>query len=136
VCWGGNVLAQRRQTPERLRPAPATSELTYARDAGYLRWDGARSTCTSDLCPPVKVGTRIVWKRIDVEHAWEESAFRRDGRPEEKGGTTWADPESPASTRTEKAACASTSVTRVNDFATALREEAKAWLFSRLDNRA
>src|SRR5262245_62326132 len=97
--------------------------LTYAETLDYLRV--GRRAFDMHLRPllpkPVKVGTRIVWRRIDVEHAWEEYASRRNGRPEEKEGNSWTDPESPASTRTEKAADASTSGTRVNDFATALR---------------
>jgi predicted DNA-binding transcriptional regulator AlpA len=97
--------------------------LTYAETLQYLRV--GRRAFDMHLRPllpkPVKVGTRIVWKRIDVERAWEEYAFQRNGRPEEKGGNSWADPESPASTRTEMAAGGSTSGTRVNDFATALR---------------
>ncbi|MCC6611634.1 MAG: hypothetical protein IT515_18430 [Burkholderiales bacterium] len=59
--------------------------LTYAETLQYLRV--GRRAFDMHLRPllpkPVKVGTRIVWKRIDVERAWEEYAFQRNGRPEE-----------------------------------------------------
>src|SRR5690349_20394379 len=102
---------------------PRSSNLTYSETLQYLRI--ARRAFEIHvrplLPPPVKVGTRALWKREDVRRAWEEYALRRNGRPGPKGGNTWADPESPASIPTDMADGGSTSGTRASDFASALR---------------
>jgi hypothetical protein len=108
---------------DRRQPRQERSVPTYAETLQYLRI-GRRAfeIHVRPLLPlPVKVGTRVLWNREDIDRAWQEYASRRNGRPGTKGGNSWADPESPASIPTDMADGGSTSGTRASDFASALR---------------
>jgi len=44
-----------------------------------------------------RMGTAVIFDRVDLDRVFDEYKARRDGQPTEKGGSTWAE-ESPAST--------------------------------------
>jgi hypothetical protein len=54
-----------------------------------------------------RMGTGVIFDRIDLDRVFEEYKSRGDGQPTEKGGNTWAE-DSPAFTRTTTATGAST----------------------------
>ena len=70
------------------------------------------------LLTPIRMGTCVVFDRIDLDRVLEEHK-RRNERPVEKGETTWAD-NKPASTKTSKDSGASIRSTKALDFVTAL----------------
>jgi len=50
----------------------------------------------------IRMGTGVIFDRVDLDRAFEEYKGRGDGQPTEKGGSKWAE-NSPASTGTAMA---------------------------------
>jgi hypothetical protein len=62
-----------------------------------------------------RMGTAVVFDRIDLDRVFEEYKTCGDGQPIEKGASKWAE-ESPASTSTRTADGGSTKSSEVDDF--------------------
>lgn len=68
------------------------------------------------LLSPVRLGTSLIFDRIDLDALLEQHKSR-NGRPVEKGVHTWAELK-PASTKTSKASGGLIRSTKALDFAT------------------
>lgn len=68
------------------------------------------------LLTGASIGTSVIFDRFDLDRILEEH-IKRNGRPMEKGGFTWAKLKL-ASTRTSKDSGVSTGYTKALDFAT------------------
>ncbi len=83
----------------------------------------------------VRMGTAVVFDRVDLDRVFEEYRDRGDGQPTEKGASKWAE-RSPASTSTRMADGASTRSSEVDDFrklsAQIIRKRRSGWLLKRL----
>ena len=66
--------------------------------------------------PEMRLGTCVVFDRIDLDRVLEEHKTR-NGRPAEKGDFTWAD-NKPVSIKTHQASGVSIRSTKALDFAT------------------
>jgi hypothetical protein len=62
-----------------------------------------------------RMGTGVIFDRVDLDRVFEEYKTRGDGQPTEKGGSTWAE-NSPASTSTTMGAGGSTRSLAAADF--------------------
>ena len=70
------------------------------------------------LLSPIRLGTAVVFDRIDLDRVLEEHKSR-NGRPVEKGVDSWAE-HNPASIKTSKASGGLIRSTKALDFVSAL----------------
>lgn len=70
------------------------------------------------LLSPIRLGTSVVFDRIDLDRVLDEHKSR-NGRPVEKGVSTWAD-HNPASSKTSKVSGGLIRSSRETDFASVL----------------
>jgi hypothetical protein len=63
----------------------------------------------------IRMGTGVIFDRVDLDRVFEEYKACGDGQPTEKGGSTWAE-NSPASTGTAMATGGSTRSSAAADF--------------------
>jgi hypothetical protein len=63
----------------------------------------------------IRMGTGVIFDRVDLDRVFEEYKTRGDGQPTEKGGSTWAE-SSPVSTSMATVAGGSTRSSADADF--------------------